>query len=206
TSDDFRQKFPRSMGSWEDFWAVPLRASIVCDVKPALWMLSGAVSFVLLIGCANVAALLLARGQRRRGEIATRTALGARPCRLVRSLLAQSAALAIAGGALGLVFGAVGLRAILRLGADAIPQLARQGSPPPLDPWVAWFTAAIAAGTGILFGVAPALSTSRVDLSSAFREAGAPAESGWHRHRAQGALVTVEITLGIPLLLWRSDV
>jgi len=201
TTDAFRQKFPLAMGPWEEFTAMPLRDAMVGDVRPPLRMLSGAVMFVLLIGCANVAALLLARGQRRRREIATRTALGARRGRIVRQLLAESALLAIAGGALGLVFGAIGLRAILRLGADAIPHLARQGSPPPLDPWVAWFTAAIAAGTGILFGVAPALSTSRVDLSSAFREAGAPAEAGWHRHRAQAALVILEMTLAIVLLI-----
>jgi len=201
TADAFRQKFPLSMGPWEDFTALPLRDAMVGDVKPALRMLSGAVVFVLLIGCANVAALLLARGQRRRREIATRTALGARRGRIVRQLLTESALLAIAGGALGLVLGAIGLRAILRIGADTIPHLARQGPPMALDPYVAWFTAAIAAGTGILFGALPALTTSRVDLSSAFREAGAPAEAGWHRHRAQTVLVTLEMTLAIVLLI-----
>jgi putative ABC transport system permease protein len=201
TAPGFRQKFPLAMGPWEDFAAIPLRDAMIGDVRPALRMLSGAVVFVLLIGCANVAALLLARGHRRRREIATRTALGARRVRIVRQLLTESALLAAAGGVLGLLLGHAGLRAIVRAGADAIPSLARQGSRVVLDPQVAWFTAAIALGTGVLFGVLPALTASRVNLGSAFREAGAPADSGWHRHLAQTVLVTLEMTLAIVLLI-----
>jgi putative ABC transport system permease protein len=198
---DFRRTFPLAMGGWEDFWAVPLRDAMVGDVKPALRMLSGAVAFVLLIGCANVATLLLARGQRRRREIATRTALGAQRSRVLRQLLTESGLLALCGGLLGLLAGIVGLRAIVRAGAQAIPSLARQGASIALDPAVVWFTIAVSLATGILFGVLPALTTSRVDLSSAFKDAGTSADGGWRRHRAQSVLVTLEMTLAIVLLV-----
>ena len=189
------------MGGWEDFWAVPLRDAMVGDVKPALRMLSGAVTFVLLIGCANVATLLLARGQRRRREIATRAALGAQRFRVVRQLLTESGLLALCGGVLGLAAGVAGLRAIVRAGAEAIPSLARQGAAIALDPNVVWFTVAVSLATGVLFGVLPALTTSRVDLSSAFKDAGTSADGGWRRHRAQSALVVLEMTLAIVLLV-----
>jgi putative ABC transport system permease protein len=201
TSQEFREKFPWSMGPWEDFWAVSLRDAMIGDVKPALRMLSGAVVFVLLIGCANVATLLLARGQRRRREIATRTALGAQRSRVVRQLLTESSLLAAAGGLLGLAAGVAGLRAIVRAGADTIPTLARNGAAIAIDPDVVWFTAGIALTTGILFGVLPAVTTSRVDLSAAFKDAGIAAAGGWRRHRASSVLVIVEMALAIILLV-----
>jgi putative ABC transport system permease protein len=201
TSQDFREKFPLSMGAWEDFWAVPIRDAMIGDVKPALRMLTGAVAFVLLIGCANVATLLLARGQRRRREIATRTALGAQRSRVVRQLLTESGLLALCGGLLGLAAGVAGLRAIVRAGTEAIPSLARQGAAIALDPNVMWFTGGVSLATGLLFGVLPALTTSRVDLSSAFKDAGTPAQAGWRRHRAQSILVILEMTLAIVLLV-----
>jgi putative ABC transport system permease protein len=201
TAPSVQQKFPRSMGPWEDFWAVPLRDAMIGDVKPALRMLTGAVAFVLLIGCANVATLLLARGDRRRREIATRTALGARRSRVVRQLLTESAMLTIGGGLLGLAAGMAGLRAIVRAGAEAIPGLARQGAAIALDPTVVWFTVAVSVATGVLFGVLPALTTSRVDLSSAFKDAGTASDGGGRRHRMQAALVILEMTLAIVLLV-----
>ena len=201
TSPAFRQKFPQSMGGWEDFWAVPLRDALIGDVKPALRMLTGAVVFVLLIGCANVATLLLARGQRRHREIATRTALGAQRARVIRQLLTESTLLAAGGGLLGLAAGVVGLRAIVRAGADTIPTLARNAAAIALDPNVLWFTAGVALATGVLFGVLPALTTSRVDLSSAFKDAGVATGGSWRRQRAQSALVVVEMTLAIVLLV-----
>ena len=200
TSSPFARKFPLSMGPWEDFWAVPLREAVVGDIKPALRMLTGAVIFVLLIGCANVATLLLARGQRRRREIATRTALGAQRSRVVRQLLTESTLLAAGGGLLGLAAGALGLRAIVHAGADAIPALARNSTAIAIDPKVLWFTGGIALLTGVLFGVLPALTTSRVELSSAFKDAGADA-GGARRHRTQSALVILEMALAIVLLV-----
>jgi len=201
TAPDFQQKFPLSMGPWEDFWAVPLREAMVGDVTPALRMLSGAVVFVLLIGCANVATLLLARGQRRRREMVMRAALGARRARVIRQLLTESTLLAAAGGVLGLAAGVAGLRIIVRAGADVIPSLAREGVAVALDPAVVWFTAGIALATGVLFGVLPALTTSRVDLSSAFKDAGTSAASGWRRHGTQSVLVVLEMALAIVLLV-----
>jgi putative ABC transport system permease protein len=201
TSQGFYEKFSFSMGPWEDFWAVPIRDAMVGDVKPALRMLTGAVTFVLLIGCANVATLLLARGQRRRREIATRTALGAQRFRVVRQLLTESALLAVCGGVLGLAAGVAGLRWIVRVGVEAIPGLAREGAAIALDPNVVWFTVAVSVGTGVLFGVLPALTTSRVDLSSAFKEGGTSADGGGRRLRTQSILVTIEMTLAIVLLV-----
>jgi predicted permease len=201
TSQPFAEKFPLSMGPWENFWAVPLREAMIGDVRPALRMLTGAVVFVLLIGCANVATLLLARGYRRRREIATRTALGAQRSRVIRQLLTESSLLALGGGLLGLAAGVAGLRAIVRLGADAIPALARDAATIAIDADVAWFTGGIALATGVLFGVLPALTTSRVDLSSAFKDAGTAAGGGWRRHRTQSVLVVVEMTLAIVLLV-----
>ncbi len=201
TAPDFARKFPLSMGKWEDFWAVPLRDAMVGDSTPTLRMLTGAVAFVLLIGCANLATLLLSRGHRRRREIATRTALGAPRIRVVRQLLTESAMLAVAGGALGLAAGGAGLRAILRAGAGALPPMARAGADIALDPHVVWFTVAVTLVTGVLFGVLPALATSRVDLSSAFKDGGTSAEGGWRRQRLQPVLVVVEMALAIVLLV-----
>ena len=201
TSPSVARKFPLSMGPWEDFWAVPLRDALVGDVKPALRMLIGAVGFVLLIGCANVATLLLARGHRRRREIATRTALGAQRSRVVRQLLTESTMLAAGGGLLGLAAGVAGLRAIVRAGANVIPALARDSTAIGIDPNVVWFTGGIALMTGVLFGVLPALTTSRVDLSSAFKDAGIADSGGGRRHRTQSALVVLEMTLAIVLLV-----
>jgi putative ABC transport system permease protein len=200
TAQEFREKFPLSMGPWEDFAAIPLRDALVGDVKPALRVLTGAVAFVLLIGCANVAALLLARGHRRRREMATRSALGAGRARVVRQLLTESALLTLTGGVLGLGAAVAGVRAIVRLGADAVPALARNGTQVALDPHVVWFTVALSLVTGILFGVLPALTVSRVDLSSAFKDAGS-ADAGWRRLRVQSILVTLEMTLAIVLLV-----
>jgi len=201
TAPGFRRKYPLAMGPWEEFSAIPFREALLGDVKPALEMITGAVAFVLLIGCANVANLLLARGQRRRQEIATRTALGARRSRLVRQLLTESALLAVGGGVLGLIAGAIGLRFIVRAGADAIPSLSAPGADLGLDARVLLFAISLAVLTAILFGVLPAINTSRVDLSAAFKEAGSPADAGWRRYRAQSLLVIAEIALALVLLV-----
>jgi predicted permease len=201
TSPEFARKFPLSMGSWEDFWAVPLRDARVGPIRPVLRMLTGAVAFVLLIGCANVAMLLLARGYRRRREIATRTALGAQRRSIVRQLLIESAVLAVAGGAIGLAAGAAGLRAIVRAGSTALPDLVKRADTIALDFNVLWFTVAVTVATGLLFGVVPALTTSRVDPGSALREGGTATDTRALGFRLQPLLVVVEMALAIVLLV-----
>jgi predicted permease len=201
TASEFAHKFPRSMGEWEDFWAVPLRDARVGAAKPVLRLLTGAVTFVLLVGCANISVLLLARGYRRRREIVTRTALGAPRASIVQQLLIESALLAAAGGALGLVAGAAALQAIIRAAATAFPNLATRPGVIALDGHVLWFTVAVTIATGILFGVLPALTTSRVDLSSAFRGDGVTGETRTGSGRLQPILVVLEMALAIVLLV-----
>ncbi len=201
TSPEFARKFPLSMGSWEDFWAVPLRDARVGAVKPVLRLLTGAVAFVLLVGCANIAVLLLARGYRRRREIATRTALGAQRFTIVRQLLVESALLAATGGALGLAAGAVGLGQIVRAGMSALPSLTKRADAIALDSKVVWFTVAVTAATGLLFGVLPALTASRIDVGSALRDNGPAADARAHGMRLQPILVVLEMALAIVLLV-----
>jgi predicted permease len=135
----------------------PLLEETVGDIRKALWILMGAVGFVLLIACANVANLLLVRASAREKEIAIRTALGAGRFRLIRQMLTESALLGVLGGVAGLLLAHWGLKALITLSAASFP---RVGST-KIDIAVLAFTIAVAIGTGILFGLAPALAASR---------------------------------------------
>ena len=201
TTGKFRRIFPMALGPWEEFTATPLQQVLAGDVGPALRLLSGAVVFVLLIACANVANLLLARGHRRRREIATRAALGADRSRIVRQLLTESALLSIGGGAAGIAVGYTAVRGSVRLAPAGVLHLDPVQGIAALDPQVLLFAAAVAVTTGVAFGVAPALSASRIDLGAAFKDAGSAAETGWRRHRLQSALVVGEIMLALVLLV-----
>jgi putative ABC transport system permease protein len=174
----------------------PLANVLVGDISLALYVLLGAVGFVLLIACANLANLTLARVGARQKEIALRTALGASRLRIVRQLLIESVMLALGGGVGGLVLAFWAVRWVVSLSADTIPR-AREIS---IDPRVAGFTLLVSVITGVLFGLAPALQVSRPDLTDALKESGR-STTGLRTNRLRSALVVSEVALSLVLLV-----
>jgi putative ABC transport system permease protein len=173
---------------------IPMQEQMVGNVRPALLILLGAVGFVLLIACANVANLMLAKVFDRRGEISIRTALGASRGRVVKQMLTESALLGIAGGALGAVLASVGVRAIVRHLSDQLPRAAEI----TVDYWVLAFTLLISVLSGVITGVAPAWRLSNANLSDALKQVGRGADTGGKRTRS--VLVVAEVALSLVLL------
>jgi predicted permease len=173
---------------------VPFRDALVGNVRPALLVLLGAVGFVLLIACVNVANLMLARALSRRRELAVRAALGASRSRIVRQLIAESLVLASAGGAVGLLLAAWGTRAAIGALPAALPRVDRVH----LDARVLLFTAAVSIGAGVLFGLIPAVRAARRDPQGALSEGGRGASGA--RHRLQAAFVVAEMAMALVLL------
>jgi len=164
-SSRLEQLYPDDNREWGAV-VVPLHDDLVSDVRPALLVLLGAVAFVLLIACVNVANLALAKTLSRRKEIAIRTALGASSARVLRQILAETVLLALAGGALGLTFAHSGVRLIMAFLADKLPRSIDVG----LDAKVLAFTAAISLLTGIVAGAVPALRLTRADVNQALKQ------------------------------------
>jgi putative ABC transport system permease protein len=176
---------------------IGLQDQIVQNSRPALLLLLGAVSFVLLIACVNVANLLLARAAVRAREVAIRTAMGAGRSRVVRQLLTESVLLSILGGGFGVLLAWASLGPLLKLASGSVPQ----GAPIGLDPWVLLFTAAVSLITGLLFGIVPALRTAKLDLRETLNEGTRGSTGGPHQHRVRGALVAIEMALAMLLLI-----
>jgi putative ABC transport system permease protein len=198
---EYERKFPNSLGPQGSFTGEPLRDTVVGDVRKALLVLLGAVSFVLLIACANVANLLLARATLRRREIAIRSSIGAGRGRIIRQLLTESVLLSLAGGALGLLIGYAGVRALLALNPGDIPRIGQNGSLVMLDWRVLVFTLVISFLTGILFGLIPAFNASRTDLNATLKENGLRSGSGLRHNKARSLLVIMEMSLAVVLLV-----
>ena len=198
---EFRRRFPNIMGARDSFSARPFRDAIVSDVRSSLLVLAGAVCFVLLIACANVANLLLVRATGRKREIAVRAAIGAGRSRIIRQLLTESVVLALAGGAIGFVLGMTGVRSLLAVNPGNIPRIGGNGSAVPLD-WRLFVFAALASlVSGIVFGLVPAFEVSRADLSAALNEGGGRSGGSLRQNRARSLLVVSETALALVLLV-----
>lgn len=187
--DRFRASFPDFNDKTETVSVVPLRVAIGGEVKLALLILGGAVLFVLLMACANVANLLLARAAGRHREMAIRTAVGASRGRIVRQLLTESLILAMAGGAAGLAFGAAGIRMLLAFSPGDIPRVNDPEHPAAALSLLDWralvFLFAITLLTGILFGLLPAIRVSRLDVNSALKESSSRSGTGLKHNRTR---------------------
>jgi predicted permease len=203
--DTFRRANPKWMDKTESVAVIPMRDSVVKNVKPALLILLGAVAFVLLIACANVANLLLARAASRQRELAIRAAVGASRGRVIRQLLTESVILSGCGGLLGFVLGVWGVRALLLLVPGNIPRLDDpakvQGLFSLLDWRMVGFTLTVSFLTGILFGLFPALQISNPDVASTLKEASGRSATGRKQNRVRKLLVGAEMALALVLLV-----
>lgn len=184
-------------GTNRDITVQSLKEKVVGDIRPALLVELGAVSFVLLIACANVAHMLLARAAARRKELALRTALGASRARVMRQLLIESLLLSLLGGGAGLLLALAGIRALVTLAPAGIPRIETIG----LDARALLFLLTISLLAGVGFGLVPALRASATDLNDALKEGGRGSTEGIRRNRFRSVLMASEFALALMLLV-----
>ncbi|MGA2902680.1 MAG: ABC transporter permease [Candidatus Korobacteraceae bacterium] len=195
-SNQLAQQYPKDDKGW-GATAIAMRDDLVGDVRPGLLILLGAVAFVLLIACANVANLVLAKTLSRRKEIAIRAALGASRRRLLQQVLAETVLLAVAGGAFGLIFAHYGAVFIVKFVGQQLPRSGGIG----LDGWVLAFTLGISLATGIVAGLLPALRLTREDVGEALKQGSGRTASDSGGSRTRSVLVVAEVALSLMLLI-----
>jgi predicted permease len=200
-AEQYRRTYPGTLDPKDSFSAISLEQSIVGDTRSSLLILLGAVGLVLLIACANVANLLLIRATARKRELATRAALGAGHRHIIRQLLAESVALSLSGGLLGLALGFSGVRLLLALSPGDIPRIGQDGSAVTLDHNVVLFTFGVSLLTGILFGLVPAIAASRSNLAAAINESSNRSGVGFRSGKVRSSLVVSEVALALVLVV-----
>jgi len=199
---DYRAKFPAALGPQAAFGVRKIRDALVRDdVKSSLLVYGGAVTFVLLIACANVANLLLVRATSRRREMTIRAAIGGSRMRIMRQLLTESVVLSLAGGVLGLLVGWLGIRALLSINTAGLPRVGEHGANVAVDWRVVLFTLGVSMLTGLIFGLIPALQSSKTDLTTTLKESGGRSGTGFRQNKLRSALVVVEVALALILLI-----
>jgi predicted permease len=201
SAQEYVTKFPNSLGKNGGFTVTPMREALVKNVRTSLLVLVGAVSFVLLIACANVANLLLVRATGRKREIAIRTAIGAGRGRIIRQLLTESVLLSLAGGFFGLGLGYLGIRALMSVNTAGLPRVGEDGALIGIDWRVLAFTVVVSLTTGIVFGLIPALQGSRTELNTALKDSSSRSGTGFRQNKTRSILVVVEMALAVVLLV-----
>src|SRR5437764_756474 len=193
-----RSEHPNNYGRDNSFGAnvFPLHDLAVGGMRPALLILLAAVFLVLLIACANLTTMLLARAAAREREMAIRVALGAGPLRLLKQVLTESVLLALIGGVAGVLLALWGVELLKVIGAQTVPRLREVN----VDLHVLGVTLAIAVGTGIIFGLVPGLASARAELTEALKEGGRSSTQGTRRNRLRNGLVIAEVALALLLL------
>jgi predicted permease len=200
----FRRRYPNAVAALDPrgtFGVQLLRDHVVAGARSSLLVLLGAVGLVLLIACANVANLLLVRATGRKREFAIRAAMGASRARIIRQLLTESIALSMLGGALGLILGFAGVRALLAVSPGDIPRIGEHGAAVGIDWRVLCFSLGISLLTGVVFGLFPAIGASRPDLNSALKESSNRSGTGFRQSKARSLLVISEVSLALVLLI-----
>jgi predicted permease len=195
-SSRLEQQYPEADKGWGAV-VIPLQEDLIGDIRPALLVLFSAVGFVLLIACANVANLMLARGAGRRKEIAIRIALGAPRARIVRQLLSETVLLAVVGGLLGLLLAGWGSALLVQLSSDSLPNPGEIG----IDKWALGFTLLVSLVAGVAAGIAPAFQFATDDTSETLRQGSGRTGGSSAKQRTRKALVICEVALSLILLI-----